>query len=141
MVEIRINYQGQLRCDSKHMPSGTKLATDAPLDNQGRGESFSPSDLVATALGSCMATIMGITARSRKIELGGMRIMVQKHMAPDLPRRIERLDLEIFMPVAEGHPDKKVLQSAALNCPVQHSIHPDIKVDIKWHWMDGENAS
>jgi putative redox protein len=141
MVEIWIDYEGQLRCDSKHMPSGTKLATDAPVDNQGRGESFSPTDLVATALGSCMATIMGITASHKNIDLGGMRIIVQKHMSPGLPRRIDRLDLEIFMPVVENHPDKKVLQSAALSCPVQHSIHPNIKVDIQWHWMGGSNPA
>ncbi|YCM44845.1 OsmC family protein [Verrucomicrobiaceae bacterium 227] len=121
------------------MPSGTQLASDAPADNQGRGESFSPTDLVATALGSCMATIMGIAASSRNIELEGMSITVQKHMSADLPRRIDRLDLEVFMPLAESHPDKKVLQAAAMNCPVQHSIHPEITVNVQWHWLGGES--
>lgn len=134
MVEIQINYEGQLRCDARHMPSGTRLATDAPVDNEGLGESFSPTDLVATALGSCMATIMGIAARRKEIDLGGMNIVVQKHMSADLPRRIERLGLEISMPLAEDHPERKFLEAAALACPVQHSIHPDIVVEIQWHW-------
>lgn len=141
MVEIQIDYEGRLRCDSTHMPSGTRLATDAPVDNQGRGESFSPTDLVATALGSCMATIMGIAASRKDIDLKGAKIIVQKHMSSDLPRRIDRIDLEIFMPLAETHPDRKFLQGAALSCPVQHSLHPDIKVDIKWHWNEDVSST
>ena len=134
MVDIRIDYEGQLRCCAQHMPSSTKLETDAPVDNQGRGESFSPTDLVATALGTCMATIIGITAQHRNIDVRGMRVSVQKEMSDDLPRRIGRLVVEIFMPLSETHPDKKIFQSAALSCPVQHSINPEIQVDLSWHW-------
>ena len=134
MVEIRIDYEGQLRCTSQHMPSSTKIETDAPVDNKGRGESFSPTDLVATALGSCMATVIGITADQKSIDVRGMRVVVQKEMSADLPRRIDQIIVEMFMPLSESHPDRRVLQSAALSCPVQHSIHPDIKVDLTWHW-------
>ena len=134
MVDIRIDYEGQLRCCAQHMPSSTKLETDAPVDNQGRGESFSPTDLVATALGTCMATIIGITAQHKNIDVRGMRVSVQKEMSDDLPRRIGRLVVEIFMPLSETHPDKKIFQSAALSCPVQHSINPEIQVDLSWHW-------
>ena len=135
MVKIKVEYEGQLRCSAEHMPSGNKLTTDAPVDNQGRGESFSPTDMVATALGTCMATIMGIAASQRKIDLKGLRLIVQKGMSADLPRRIARLDVEIHVPVAECHPDRKVLENAALTCPVHYSIHPDIEVNIDWQWQ------
>lgn len=138
MVEVRIDYEGQLRCTSQHMPSSTKVETDAPVDNQGRGESFSPTDLVATALGSCMATVIGITAHHRNVDVRGMRVVVQKEMSADLPRRISKVVVEMFMPLNESHPDKKILQSAALSCPVQHSIHPDIEVDLTWHWKPNQ---
>lgn len=135
MVEIQIDYEGQLRCSARHMPSGGMISTDAPVDNEGRGESFSPTDLVATALVTCMATIMGIAAKQREIDLGGLRMSVKKEMSADLPRRISRLTVEIFVPLAESHPDRRVLEGAALNCPVNQSIHPDIEVSIAWHWQ------
>lgn len=140
MVEIQIDYQGQLRCRSKHVPSETVVETDAPVDNQGRGESFSPTDLVATALGSCMATIIGITARHKNVDVRGMKLSVKKEMSADLPRRIAKLWVEVFMPLSEGHPDKKIFQSAALSCPVQHSINPEIEVNVTWHWLSGAGA-
>lgn len=140
MVEIQIDYQGQLRCSSKHVPSGTNVETDAPVDNQGRGESFSPTDLVATALGSCMATIIGITARNKNVDVRGMKLSVKKEMSPDLPRRIGKLLVEIFMPLSEEHPDKKIFQSAALSCPVQHSINPEIEVQVIWRWLSGAGS-
>ena len=135
MVEIQIDYEGRLRCSAQHMLSGGKISTVAPVDNQGRGESFSPTDLVATALGSCMATVMGIAANRREIDLGGLRMSVKKEMSGDLPRRIARLEVVIFMPLSESHPDRKVLEGAAMTCPVHHSIHPDIEVDMTWHWQ------
>ncbi len=135
MVEIQIDYKGQLRCVTEHMPSGKKVMSDAPVDNQGRGESFSPTDLVATALGTCIVTIMGIIADQREIDLKGLRLVVQKGMSADLPRRIVRLELQIHVPVSESHPDRKVLEDAAQNCPVQHSIHPEIEVNIDWRWQ------
>ncbi|MDA7868135.1 OsmC family protein [Akkermansiaceae bacterium] len=135
MVEIQIDYEGLLRCSAEHIPSGNKVTTDAPVDNEGRGESFSPTDMVATALGTCMATIMGIVARQREIDLKGLRLIVLKEMSAELPRRIARLDVEIHVPVAGDHPDRKVLENAALTCPVQHSIHPEIEVNIDWRWQ------
>ena len=136
MVTIEIDYEGQLRCRARHQPSGGIISTDAPVDNQGRGESFSPTDLVATALVTCMATIMGIAARERGLELAGLRMVVKKEMAPDLPRRIGALHVEIEVPLAEEHPERRVLENAALTCPVQQSIHPDIAVKIAWRWQD-----
>lgn len=134
MVEIHIDYKEQLHCEAKHGPSGTLLDTDAPVDNQGRGESFSPTDLIATALGTCMATIMGIAARNKEISLAGMRLKIGKEMSSDLPRRIIALPVEIWMPVAEDDPAREFLKNAALSCPVNESIHPDIEVSISWNW-------
>lgn len=134
MIEIRIDYEGQLRCAAVHGPSRNVLTTDAPVDNQGKGETFSPTDLVATALGTCMATVMGIAAARKKISLEGMKLKVGKVMSDDQPRRIARLEVEIDMPIAEDHPDKKLLQSTVLGCPVHHSIHPEIQVPIVWRW-------
>ena len=94
MIEIRIDYQGQLRCSAIHGPSGDSFATDAPVDNNGRGEAFSPTDLVGTSLGACMATVMGIVARQKEISLEGMKLSVRKHMSADSPRRISRLEVE-----------------------------------------------
>ena len=144
MIEIRIDYEGQLHCAAVHAPSGASLSTDAPVDNNGKGESFSPTDLLATALGSCMATVMGIAAQRKEIPLEGMKIQVRKHMSDDQPRRIAKLEVEIHMPISEDHPEKKLLQSTVLGCPVHHSIHPDIEVPIIWHWsskVPGEAAA
>src|SRR5438093_2949357 len=99
MVKISIEYKGELHCSAKHGPSGAQLETDAPRDNEGKGESFSPTDLVATALGTCMATIMGIYARRHDIDLRGMKIEVSKEMSADTPRRIARLATEIWLPI------------------------------------------
>ena len=100
MIEIKVDYEGDLHCSNTHQPSGTSFGTDAPVDNNGRGETFSPTDLVASALGSCMATVMGIVAKPKEIVLEGMVIKVGKHMSADLPRRIAKLDVTIEMPLA-----------------------------------------
>ena len=134
MIEIRIDYEGQLHCSATHVPSDNQLTTDAPVDNNGLGESFSPTDLVATALGTCMATVMGIAARRKEIELEGLKVRVKKHMSGDTPRRVSKLEVEIDMPIPESHPERKLLQSTALGCPVHHSIHPEIEVPITWNW-------
>ena len=139
MIEICIDYEGNLHCEATHVPSGAELTTDAPVDNQGRGESFSPTDLLATALGSCMATVMGIAARRKGIALEGMRIRVGKHMSEEPPRRVARLEVEIRMPIGEDHPDRKLLQSTVLGCPVHHSIHPEIEVPITWIWAEDDS--
>ena len=136
MVEISISYQGDLHCLATHGPSGSTLHTDAPVDNNGRGESFSPTDLVATALGSCMATVIGIIARRKNIELSGMNIRVRKFMSADTPRRISRLEVHIAMPIPSSHPDARLLEASAIACPVHQSLHPDIQVPLRWTWAD-----
>lgn len=141
MVEIKLHYQGDLHCEAIHGPSGRTLETDAPVDNQGRGESFSPTDLLATALGACMATVMGIVARRKDIDLSGMRIHVRKTMSADAPRRISRLEADIIMPISQHHPDSRLLEAAALSCPVHHSLHPDIEIKFNWEWSGGPSPA
>ncbi len=134
MVKITVEYQGQLHCEAKHAPSGRSLETDAPVDNHGRGESFSPTDLVATALATCMATVMGIYAERHGIDLKGMRLEVGKEMSSDTPRRIARLSVEIWLPLPSTHPGCKTLETAALSCPVHHSLHPDVQKPVRFHY-------
>lgn len=127
-------YTGGLRTKAVHLKSNTEIVTDAPIDNQGKGESFSPTDLVATALGSCMLTIMGIKARDKEIDIKGATIEVLKTMASN-PRRISRLDIKMTMPdKSYSDRDKKILKAAAKACPVGNSLHPDVEVvtDIIW---------
>ena len=137
MVRLTSTYEGGLRCRATHGPSGTTLITDAPVDNHGKGESFSPTDLVATALGACMATVIGIVAQRKELAVEGMDISVRKFMSDDQPRRIKRLELDLRIPLPASHPDRKVLESAARGCPVHHSIHPDIDVVMNWIWQEG----
>jgi len=134
MIEINVTYEGDLRCVASHGPSGIDVATDAPVDNQGRGESFSPTDLVATALATCMVTIMGIVARRKELAIEGTKLRVGKEMSQDLPRRIARLEVRIEVPLPADHPDKDLLINAAMTCPVNQSLHPDIEVPIEWVW-------
>ncbi len=135
MVKIEINYEGGLRCAATHGPSGQELHTDAPVDNHGRGESFSPTDLVATALGSCMATIMGIVADRHKIDLRGMAIEVTKVMSAQAPRRIAKLETVIKVPLPSDHPQRVLLENAALTCPVHQSLHPEIEKPVDFQWV------
>lgn len=132
MVKIAIGYEGELHCSATHGPSGRKLETDAPVDNMGKGESFSPTDLVATALGTCMATTMGIYAQRNGIDLKGLKMEVRKEMTQSPPRRIARLSCEIWMP--EALERNTALEHAALTCPVQQSLHLDIEVPVVFHW-------
>jgi uncharacterized OsmC-like protein len=134
MVEIKLQYEGGLHCRAVHTPSGNTLTTDAPVDNNGRGESFSPTDLVATAFASCIATVMGIVANRKNLALEGLHVTVRKIMSQDAPRRIGRLELDIEMPLPADHPERPLLESAARGCPVHHSIHPDIAVVMNWIW-------
>lgn len=134
MVEVRIVYEGQLRCMATHGPSGTTLRTDAPLDNQGRAESFSPTDLVAVALGSCMLTIMGIIARRHEWNLEGAAVRVEKHMVTAPVRRIGRLPVEITVPIKLTQDQRQMLELAVLTCPVHQSLHPDIDAPVTFHW-------
>lgn len=132
MVKITIEYTGQLHCVAAHGPSGRTLETDAPVDNQGKGESFSPTDLVATALGSCMATVMGIYARQKDIDLSGMKIEVVKEMTQAPPRKIARLATEIWMPASLAR--NPAVENAALSCPVHRSLHPEVARPVIFHW-------
>lgn len=132
MIEVQISYAGGLHCDARHGPSGATLATDAPVDNHGRGESFSPTDLVAVALGTCMSTVMGIVAERHGIDLTGMTVNVRKGMSTDSPRRIARLEVEVAMPIAAGHPQRALLEATAMACPVLQSLSPGIEIPVGW---------
>ena len=136
MVKISIEYHGGLRCEAVHGPSSNKLLTDAPVDNHGKGESFSPTDLVATALGTCMATVMGIYVQQHQIDLRGMKVTVGKEMTQVPVRRIARLTCEIFMPVPDTHPRREALERAALTCPVHQSLHPEVEKPITFIWAN-----
>lgn len=129
----RIIYLGDLRTEAEHLKSGNKIVTDAPLDNQGKGEAFSPTDLVATALGSCMLTIMGIRARDNNIDIAGTEINIEKIMASD-PRRIENVTVSIKMPDNEySDSEKEIIEIAARGCPVCKSLQPGIaKLNFEW---------
>ena len=136
MVEIKLEYEGDLHCSALHTPSGNRLVTDAPLDNNGLGQAFSPTDLLATALASCVATVIGIIAKRQGISVEGMTLLVRKFMSNDLPRRIQRLELDLQLPLPSSHPARRLLESAAAGCPVHHSIHPDIEVVMRWRWQE-----
>ncbi len=136
MVQINISYDGELRCSAVHGPSGEKLHTDAPKDNEGKGESFSPTDLVATALGTCMATVMGIYARRKELALEGMRVTVKKEMSSDMPRRIVCLETEIELPIESVHPEAKILERAAYTCPVHQSLASEMEKPITFRYSD-----
>lgn len=135
MVHVDISYLGNLRCEALHGPSGSKILTDAPLDNHGKGEAFSPTDLAATALGTCMATVMGIAAARHGISLEGMTLGVDKVMSSDAPRRIARIEVVFRIPLPSDHPQRKILEAAALACPVHHSLHPDIEKPVHFDWV------
>ena len=137
-----IVYEGNLRTVATHLQSQTVIETDAPLDNQGKAERFSPSDLVATALGNCMMTIMGIKARDMNIDLINTRIDVEKIMKSD-PRRIGGINLTFSFPPELSLTDKErtILERAAHTCPVIYSIHPDIKVEVTFNWKMEEAAA
>ena len=133
-VQIDVIYEGALRTRATHGPSGNSLLTDPPVDNHGRGESFSPTDLVATALGTCMATLIGIFAERHAIDLRGMRVTVKKEMTQTPVRRIGRLTTEIRVPQPPDHPHRAVLERAALTCPVHESLHPDVEKPVTFLW-------
>jgi len=135
MVHIDVSYLGSLRCEAVHGPSGAKIRTDAPADNCGKGEEFSPTDLAATSLGACMATIMGIAAGQHGISLGDMKVGVDKEMSADLPRRITKIEVAFVIPLPPDHPKRKTLENAALACPVHHSLHPDIEQVVRFDWV------
>jgi len=132
MVRIDVAYQGGLRCEATHGPSGQTLITDAPADNHGKGESFSPTDLVATALGTCIATIMGIVAERDKIDLTGLRITVQKEMSAEPPRRIARLVTRIEMPKGLTEQQRAKLEKTAHTCPVHQTLQGKVDMPVEF---------
>ena len=119
MVEITVEYQGTLRCQAIHQPSGCEITTDAPVDNRGKGESFSPTDLLATALASCISTIMGIYAdRHEDLNLNGLKIKIEKHMSTEPPRRIAKLPMTIHFPAGISDKHRSALEETVQHCPV-----------------------
>lgn len=134
MVHIDVRYEGDLHCEAVHGPSGTALNTDAPKDNHGRGESFSPTDLVATALGSCMLTVMGIAARTLGVDLSGATASVEKEMASSGVRRIAKLSVKIRVPGSVSVENREKLERAAHTCPVHQSLHPEVEKPIEFVW-------
>lgn len=134
MVEIHVEYEGDLRCTAVHGPSGERFRTDAPLDNRGKGEAFSPTDLVGTAMGTCMLTIMGIAAQDRGWDLRGATARVEKHMVADPRRRIGRLEVVLRLPPGLPPEARPVLERAALGCPVHASLRPEVEVPIRFEW-------
>ena len=135
MVEISIKYLGDLRCEARHEPSGTVITTDAPVDNEGRGESFSPTDLAATSLGACMLTIMGIAARKQGVDLGDTQVKVLKEMTPKPPRRIAKLTVVFTIPLPPSHEKRAMLEEAARNCPVHLSLDPGVEQEMRFDWV------
>ena len=130
MVSISIQYHGDLHCQAIHGPSHAELSTDAPIDNNGKGESFSPTDLLATALGTCILTIMGIAANTHNINIKGTTLTVEKHMINQPVRRVGSLSVSIVLPQQEySAKERDILILAAKTCPVMQSIHPDISVN------------
>jgi putative redox protein len=129
-----VTYTGQLRTEATHLQSGNKIITDAPVDNQGRGEAFSPTDLMATSLATCMLTIMGIAAHNHNINIDGATASVNKIMGSN-PRRIVRIEITIDMPkLAYTKKEKKILETAAHGCPVRLSIHPELEEVLHFIW-------
>lgn len=134
MTVMTAKYLGDLRVECRHEQSGATLITDAPLDNQGKGEAFSPTDLCAVSLAACATTIMGIYAQSHDCDITGMSVSVNKEMSAT-PRRIATLDVVFTMPDKDyTDRQKQGLERAAMTCPIHHSLHPDVKQNITFIW-------
>lgn len=135
MTKMRTVYLGGLRNEVEHLQSGTKIVTDAPLDNHGKGESFSPTDLFASSLGCCMLTIMGISAESYGFNIDGTTIETEKIMGTN-PRRVVELKLDIHFPKGSNYTDqqKRLIEAAARTCPVANSLNPEIKKTITFNY-------
>lgn len=127
----KVEYKGQLRTSAVHLQSNSTIITDAPIDNHGKGEAFSPTDLVATALASCLMTIMGIKAESMDIDLTDTSASIKKHMSIT-PRRISEVEVVVNMNKNYDDKTRKLLEAAALTCPVAQSLHPELKQSISF---------
>jgi putative redox protein len=133
-VEMDVEYLGQLKTRATHGPSGASFTTAAPVDNEGDGSSFSPTDLCATSLGACLVTVMAIAARKHGVELAGTKVHVVKHMTAEPPRRIARLDATLTIPPGVPEELRARLEAAARGCPVTRSLHPEVdqRIDFRW---------
>ena len=129
----KVTYNGNLRTVSQHVKSGNEFITDAPTDNNGKGEAFSPTDTVATGLASCMLTVMGIKAEQLGVNMEGSTAEVTKTMASN-PRRISKIEVHIQLPFQADDKSKKILENIANTCPVHYSLHPDIEKIVEFHW-------
>ncbi len=133
MSTAKVTYLGNLRTECEHLKSGNTFITDAPTDNNGKGEAFSPTDTVATGLANCMLTVMGIKARSLGVPLDGTTAMVTKTMASD-PRRISKIEVVMSLPANIDDKSQKILENTANTCPVHYSLHPDIERVVTFNW-------
>ena len=132
MVRIEAVYDGNLRCSATHIPSGQTLVTDAPVDNMGKGQSFSPTDLLATSMLNCMMTIIAIAADSRELDVSGMSGSVEKHMTSG-PRKVSKLEVEIYLPTELHSEDRAWLIKRGLACPVHKSVSEKMEVEVKFY--------
>lgn len=130
----KVTYTGNLRTQSVHLQSGSEIITDAPIDNNGKGEAFSPTDMVANSLATCMFTIMGIKANSMDINFDGSTASVTKIMRSD-PRMISKIIVDFQMNIKTDEKTKTILERAALTCPVYLSLHPDIQKEVTFNWL------
>ncbi|KJJ37376.1 OsmC family protein [Aequorivita vladivostokensis] len=133
MSTAKVTYLGNLRTENKHLKSGSTFITDAPTDNNGKGEAFSPTDTVATGLANCMITVMGIKARDMQVNMDGTTALVTKTMAAD-PRRISKIEVVLNFPSGIDEKARKILENTGRTCPVLYSLHPDIEKVITFNW-------
>lgn len=133
-MTAKVTYEGALRTTCKHIRSGDTFQTDAPVDNQGLGQAFSPTDTVATGLASCMLTVMGIKARDLEIDLKGATAEVVKHMASN-PRRIAKIEVKLELPSQVSNKNRIILERTGNTCPIHYSLHPDIEKVIEFNWV------
>ena len=130
-----ITYQGNLRCEAVHLQSSSNIETDAPTDNRGKGERFSPTDLLCVSLATCIVTTMGIKAADLNVDLSNTKADVQKHMAGD-PRRVAKIEVTVFLPKNINEKERLILERTGDNCPVAKSVHPDIELVLKYNWVN-----
>ncbi|UOY05938.1 OsmC family protein [Muricauda sp. SCSIO 64092] len=130
----KVTYNGELRTTCIHLRSGNEFITDAPVDNNGLGRAFSPTDTVATGLASCMITVMGIKARDLEVDLTNSVAEVTKHMASD-PRRISKIEIALSLPAHVSKKNRTILERIGNTCPIHYSLHPDIEKGITYNWI------
>ncbi|HEV2832004.1 MAG TPA: OsmC family protein [Hanamia sp.] len=135
-----IIYTGNLRCEAEHIQSKSQIETDAPTDNHGKGERFSPTDMLCVSLATCMLTTMGIKAADMKVDITNAKAAVTKHMASD-PRRVAKIEVEVSLPANGDEKERLILEKTGNNCPVAKSVHPDIELVLNYKWSGLPNPS